>query len=104
MSGDFSGFAVTGDPADLPPGAKMIEININGAVEAAGRAIHAEIKREADPEWEALPPMERHHYMELGLAVVHALVEQGWHSADMHAAVQAAMDEDSKPATGMDPR
>lgn len=104
MSGH--GFQVTGDPADLPPGAKMIELNIEPSVEAAGRALHTEIRRPGDPEWEDLKPLERHHYMELGLAVVHALVGEGWHNHQMHEAIAAAMAEDAKnnPKTGMDPR
>lgn len=103
MTSNFSAFEVTGDPADLPPGAKLIELNITESVEAAGRAIHAEIKREKDPEWEGIPALEKHHYMELGLAVVHALVGVGWHTPGMHDAIKAAAEEDA-PKTGMDPR
>jgi len=101
------GFEVTGDPADLPPGTKAVALNINGAVEAVGRALHREIiehTREGKP-WEQEPAMVKHNFMELGLAAVMALVEEGWHSADMHAAIRAAMAEDEdNPATGMDPR
>lgn len=82
----------------------MIELNINESVAAAAAAIHAEVKRPEDPEFEDLPAIMKHHLMELGLTVIHALVERGWHSADMHAAVAAAMEEDNKPPTGMDPR
>lgn len=102
MSG-LHGFQVTGDPADLPPGAKMIELNISAHVETAGRALHAEIKREKDPEWEGLKPLERHHYMELGMAVVMALVEQGWHPPGLHDLIAEATADDA-PKTGMDPR
>lgn len=99
------GFGVTGDPADLPPGARAVAINIGPAVEAAGRAIHEEIRRDGDAPWEDLPKLLQHHYMELGLAVVHALVEQGWHSVDMHAAIKAAIEEESTPPpSGLDPR
>lgn len=101
------GFHITGDPADLPPGAKVIEVNLTSHVEAAGRAIHEELKRPDDPEWEGLPPMERFHYMELGNAVVMALVERGWHTNEMHEAVAQAMEEEHRkhtPKTGMDPR
>lgn len=97
------GFEVTGDPADLPPGAKMIELNISESVEVAGRAIHGEIRREKDPEWEGLKPLERHHYMELGMAVIMALVADGWHSQQMHAAIASAVAEET-PGEGMDPR
>lgn len=104
MSGH--GFEVTGDPADLPPGAKMVELNINSAVEAVARAIHGEIKAHTDgaKAWEDEPPMIRHNFMELGLSAVMALVEEGWHSQQMHDAIKAAMAEEERPATGMDPR
>lgn len=102
MSG-LHGFQVTGDPADLPPGAKMIELNISEHVETAARALHGELKREKDPEWEEVPAIEKHHWMELGMAMIMALVEKGWHPPGLHELIQDATGEDA-PKTGLDPR
>jgi hypothetical protein len=98
------GFEVTGDPADLPPGAKLIELNINDAVEAVARAIYTQISTRNAPDFDTLPAMERHNLCELALTAVMALAEHGWHPASAHAAIQAAMAEDETPETGMDPR
>ncbi len=107
MSGH--GFEVTGDPADLPPGAKMIEINLTPSVDIAARAIH---ERMADgslimpQDWDEMSREDRFPFMELAHAAIMGLVEHGWHNNEMHEAVaQAAAEmEEPAPETGMDPR
>lgn len=101
------GFEVTGDPADLPPGTKIIPMNITETVEKVAQALYGVIQEgtaAADVPWEALHSMERHNMCELALAAVHALAADGWHPASAHDAIQAAMAEDDRPETGMDPR
>lgn len=102
------GFHVTGDPADLPPGAKIIEVNLTPTVEIAARAIYTRMQQgvpEQEAAWEDLEPHQRHNMMELGMAALMALVEAGWHSTEMHEVVAQAIAEDTpKPPTGMDPR
>jgi hypothetical protein len=103
------GFEVTGDPADLPPGAKIIEINLTPSVQVAARAIHdrmAEGSVIIPEDWDAMSPEDRYPFMELGHAAIMALVEHGWHDNAMHDAVAAAAAdmENDNPHTGMDPR
>lgn len=103
MSGH--GFEVTGDPADLPPGAKLIEINITATVNHVAEAIHEHMTRGEGTKFADLPGIQQYGLKEVALAAVHAMAELGWHSQDMHDAVREAMDdEDPKPPTGMDPR
>lgn len=105
MSGH--GFEVTGDPADLPPGAKMIEINLTETVRTVARALYARIQAGAPElsteDFDKLDPGERYNLMELAHTAIMALVEEGWHSTDMHDAIKAAITADA-PQTGMDPR
>lgn len=104
------GFHVTGDPADLPPGAKLIEINLTPHVEAAARAIHdlmADGSAIMPRDWDGMAAEEKFPFMELGHAAVMALVETGWHNNEMHEAVAKAAAEmaaEERPETGMDPR
>lgn len=108
MSGH--GFEVTGDPADLPPGAKIIEINLTPHVETAARAIHKRMSEGSIimPEnWDEMAVEDKYPFMELGHAAIMALCEAGWHNNEMHQAVaQAAaeLEDEEHPPTGMDPR
>lgn len=106
MSGH--GFEVTGDPADLPPGAKLIPLDITATVEAVARALYDQIKTGAPagatPEhFDDLHPGEKYNLLELALTAVHALTEAGWHPASAHEAIAKAMTED-RPHDGLDPR
>jgi hypothetical protein len=100
------GFEVTGDPADLPPGTKLIPLDITGAVEHVARALYEQVRGATTgaPEWEGLHPMEQHNMRELALTAVHALTEEGWHPASAHDAIAQAMADDNRPHDGLDPR
>lgn len=101
------GFEVTGDPADLPPGAKIIEINLNADVEVAARALHERMATGSlimPQDWDGMAAEDKAPFMELAYAAIMALVETGWHPPAAYDAIKAAMGEDTDPNTGMDPR